>query len=81
MFLLTFFHPYDVIPIMGMEKYWQDHSHARVTTFNTRDNPDRTRSSSHGGFDNDPITMNRALRTVLGGQPSRPFVEGDLSGY
>ncbi len=71
----------DVIPIMGMEKYWQDHSHARVTTFNTRDNPDRTRSSSHGGFDNDPITMNRALRTVLGGQPSRPFVEGDLSGY
>ena len=71
----------DVIPIMGMEKFWQDRPHARVTTFNTRDNPDRTRSTSHGGFDNDPVTMNRALRTVLDGQPSHAFGQGDLAGY
>lgn len=71
----------DVVPIMGMEKYWLDYSHDRVTTCNTRDNPDRTRSTSHGGFDNDPVTMNRALRTLLGAAPSVPFGEADLSGY
>lgn len=71
----------EVVPIMGMEKYWQDYTHDRVTTFNTRDHPDRTRSTTHGGFDNDPVTMNRALRTLLGGQGSRAFTGQSLSGY
>ena len=66
---------------MGMEKYWGDESHSRITSYNTRDNPDRTRSTSHGGFDNDPVTMNQALSVILGGAPTRPFTEDDLSGY
>ena len=71
----------DVIPLMGMEKYWQSQSHARVTTLNTRDDPDCTRSSSHGGFDNDLTTMNHALQILLDRRPARPFTQADLSGY
>ncbi|BAO45243.1 C1 family peptidase [Thiolapillus brandeum] len=37
-----------------------------------------TRSTSHGGFDNDVYTMNHILRRVLGEAPARPFVADDL---
>ncbi len=36
-------------------------------------------SETHGGFDNDPATMNDVLKGVLGtDKPSRPFTEEDL---
>ena len=35
-------------------------------------------SKSHGGFDNDPVTMNNMLRRILGKKPRRPFNAGDL---
>lgn len=35
-------------------------------------------SRSHGGFDNDPLTMNSILTRVLNGPPSRPFTPRDL---
>ena len=38
----------------------------------------RSLSTSHGGFDNDPATMNDILRRILGGRPRRPFTAGDL---
>ena len=38
----------------------------------------RTRSSSHGEFDNDVYTMNHILRSILGGRPKRAFTEQDL---
>ncbi|GAB3440466.1 C1 family peptidase [Insolitispirillum peregrinum] len=38
-----------------------------------------TRSRSHGGFDNDPVTMNHILRRILGGaSPVREFTARDL---
>jgi hypothetical protein len=37
-----------------------------------------TRSTSHGGFDNDVYTMNHILRRVMGETPARPFVADDL---
>jgi hypothetical protein len=37
-----------------------------------------TASDSHGGFDNDPVTMNTLLREVLGGEPTRKFEKKDL---
>ncbi len=37
-----------------------------------------TRSTSHGGFDNDPWTMNHILERVLGHEPERPFTAEDL---
>lgn len=35
-------------------------------------------SRSHGGFDNDPVTMNSVLTRILGGSPKRPFTARDL---
>ena len=69
------------VPLMGMEKHWGDESHSRITSYNTRDNPDRTRSDSHGGFDNDVVTMNQALSVILNGEPVRHFTAGDVSDY
>jgi hypothetical protein len=37
-----------------------------------------SRSESHGGFDNDPETMNSVLWRILGGKPDRPFTTRDL---
>lgn len=37
-----------------------------------------SRSTSHGGFDNDPYTLNSMLKTVLDDSPKRKFTESDL---
>jgi hypothetical protein len=36
------------------------------------------RSDTHGGFDNDPNTMNSVLRRILGAAPAFPFTQRDL---
>ena len=36
------------------------------------------KSDSHGGFDNDPNTMNSVLTRILGEVPGRVFTERDL---
>ncbi len=43
----------------------------------------RSRSVSHGGFDNDPYTMNDILRTILGRPPTEQnrFKDEDMRGY
>ncbi len=38
----------------------------------------RTASTTHGGFDNDPSTLNDVLAGVLGGAPPVPFRDEDL---
>ena len=35
-------------------------------------------STSHGGFDNDPPTMNSVLGNILGQAPAHPFDKRDL---
>jgi hypothetical protein len=37
-----------------------------------------SRSNSHGGFDNDPDTLNSILFRILGHEPTRPFTTRDL---
>jgi hypothetical protein len=37
-----------------------------------------SRSNSHGGFDNDPDTLNSILRRILGAKPKREFGPRDL---
>ena len=41
--------------------------------------PSRSRSDSHGGFDNDPATMNAILWRILGAPPRRAFTARDLA--
>lgn len=70
------------VPLMGMEQYWKDvRPPAHVTSFVTRQDPKQTESESHGGFDNDPNTMNQALTVILGKQPKKLFGKEELSGY
>jgi hypothetical protein len=38
----------------------------------------RSHSNSHGGFDNDPLTMNSVLTRVLGRKPVQPFTSASL---
>lgn len=40
--------------------------------------PDISRSDSHGGFDNDPYTLNSVLYRILGKKPTRLFDARDL---
>lgn len=68
-------------PLLGMENF-RDRvkktacgPHFYLSNGSTGSN---TRSRSHGGFDNDTVTMNRILKTVLAGEPKRPFRESDL---
>jgi hypothetical protein len=41
--------------------------------------PNRSRSESHGGFDNDEATLNSVLYRILGKPPKRPFTTRDLT--
>jgi hypothetical protein len=50
---------------------------SRAVVYESGTDPE-TASDSHGGFDNDTVTMNTLLREVLGGQPQREFTKKDL---
>ena len=68
-------------PLLGMENF-----ESLVTTvgpqpkfiYSNGVEGQRTRSTSHGGFDNDVYTMNHILRRVLGGAPKQPFTKENL---
>jgi hypothetical protein len=74
-----------IVPIMGMARHLgqldQSGVRRRIRHVNPAEHPDWTTSRSHGGFDNDERTMNRILRLVLDGPPSRRFTDAELSGY
>ncbi len=71
-------------PLLGMEKFLPDvrrpgnkiHFHFSDGTTGTS-----TRSKSHGGFDNDPFTMNHVLKIILGNDPSEPFSKEELTKF
>jgi len=68
--------------ILGMQKFCRGMNNTNVFELvyskGQTGGASRTTSETHGGFDNDPYTMNDILRGVLGKKPSRPFSEEDL---
>ncbi len=74
-----------VVPIMGMAKYLAELKKtgiaSRIKHYNTADHRDMTTSTSHGGFDNDLITMNTMLKLVLGKKPPTPFMAKHMKDY
>lgn len=73
------FEPEPQTPLLGMEKFIGDATHPKHDAVPSGSSPRaRSRSETHGGFDNDPATMNDLLRRVLGAKPKRPFTEKDL---
>ena len=67
-------------PILGMEKFKNEivFSGKNPTMIYSNGNSGTTRSTSHGGFDNDTHTMNHILKRILKANPSREFTKDDL---
>jgi len=67
------------VPILGMQKFSKKiPQQPRLTFVYSPEDAAKTNSTSHGGFDNDPATMNNVLKTVLGKSPQHPFTEDNL---
>ncbi|MEM7195358.1 MAG: C1 family peptidase [Pseudomonadota bacterium] len=70
--------------LLGLQDFSSplDRSVGKLVDFHYSDGQTRrgqkTTARSHGGFDNDPVTMNHIVRTILGNAPSRPFTASDL---
>ena len=67
-------------PILGMQTYSAALPRKQRLNFVYSDGG-KGASTSHGGFDNDPNTMNDILKTILGAAPSKPFTKTDLEGF
>ena len=66
-------------PILGMEKYSKKLKGLNLYISNGKNGV--TKSTSHGGFDNDPDTLNHIMKTILGSNPSKPFTLDEMEGY
>ncbi|MBI4986371.1 MAG: C1 family peptidase [Rhodocyclales bacterium] len=79
------------VPLLGLAQYYDKVEAGlaamrlgqRWSRFVTQRDRDKTAADSHGGFDNDRLTMNTLLELVLGAMPAEPlrFREQDLTGY
>lgn len=68
-------------PLLGMNKFSKRLRSAPELKFfySGEGRPLHTESTTHGGFDNDPRTMNSILGAILGrGRVTRPFTKKDL---
>lgn len=68
-------------PLLGMENFKdlvQSTGSLPKFIYSNGTEGQRTRSTSHGGFDNDEYTMNHILRRILGGTPKLPFSKSSL---
>lgn len=70
-------------PILGMKKFAGEIEVANnqpVIYYSNGTTSRETRSKTHGGFDNDPTTMNNVLKTIIGSSPTKPFTPEELAG-
>jgi hypothetical protein len=72
-------------PILGMKQYVGGDANLRRAAFNeVIESAGKGAASAecnaetHGGFDNDPATMNSVLTRILGRKPKYPFTARDL---
>lgn len=68
--------------LLGMQRYNPSIDSSGIPlsfVYSTNAERGRSRSSSHGDFDNDPATLNDVLKRVLGRRPSRPFTKEELN--
>ncbi|WP_054699212.1 hypothetical protein [Desulfosarcina cetonica] len=70
-------------PLLGMQRYCEAVQNTPRLTIHYSDGRkgNVTRSTSHGGFDNDFRTMNSILKRILGKTPPKPFKEHEMEGY
>ena len=69
-------------PILGMQRYSKKLSAKPGLKIHYSDGKTGvTRSTSHGGFDNDPRTLNTILKRIIGKNPPHPFQENEMEGF
>jgi len=71
-------------PLLGMQRYNQDLSSSKISIhfiYSGQSKKSRCSSTSHGGFDNDPDTMNDVLRRVLRKKPKTYFTRKVLNNF
>jgi len=69
-------------PLIGMERFKDEVSRVNdqpAFFYSNGVSSNKTRSRSHGGFDNDVRTMNSILSRILDHPPKRRFTEDDLN--
>ena len=76
-------------PLLGMQKFLEQPKYADdlkkikrlkvIYSHGYRRGHATSESETHGGFDNDPDTMNDVLKNVLGGRPKVKFTEDNLN--
>lgn len=69
------------VPLLGMQKFQPPQQPPGSTLVVADTGSPASRSTSHGGFDNDLQTMNSLLRLLLGGGNFRGFKAEELKGY
>lgn len=67
-------------PLAGMEVFAKLMPTSTRLSVSYSKNKD-TKSTSHGGFDNDPATLTTIMSRVLGGKVPRPPTASELTGY
>jgi len=68
-------------PLVGMQKFSEHITQANGMPkiyYSDGRTGSTTRSQSHGGFDNDPYTMNHVLKSIVGKAPDQPFTKDEL---
>ena len=70
-------------PILGMQRYSKKIASMPGLKIHYSDGKKGsvTRSTSHGGFDNDHRTLNSIMKRVLGQTPQYPFRKSEMEGY
>lgn len=64
-------------PLLGMEKYSKKFKGIKQNI--SKGSGNITRSTSHGGFDNDVYTMNSVLKKILKQNANKPFTKAELN--
>ncbi len=65
-------------PLLGMKKFAARVPDGGPAFIYAAPDSRECNSPSHGGFDNDPASMNSILRRILNAEPDRPFTARDL---
>ncbi|GAB6145897.1 C1 family peptidase [Desulfocicer niacini] len=69
-------------PILGMQLYSKElPPSSALDIIYSNGKKGVSKSTSHGGFDNDAGTMNAIMKCILGKNPRKPFQKGEMKGY
>lgn len=69
-------------PLLGMQRYSEKlKARAGLNLIYANSRSKVSRSSTHGGFDNDRHTLNSMLAAILGAAPKEPFTAEEMEGY